>query len=288
MEMEDVGKDHHLKNIEDFSDGWLCAASPNVELSFEFLLKKDKLILCSPNSKARTDVSKSIIEKVAENVIVLTICNEDSKPGELPIIKYRGYLCNSNYDGSRNGMNGVMEYVNAKTQRCFYVAALTFHGFFKKWQMKVEPQMNAQIEGQGLRGSFTIWLNSFIKCAYKCALMEGHVDDLQSPLTWESFSKISIFPLALLTEKCKNNPDDEQNMVLQCIKHTEYIPVDAIVDLHGVTPSKLDFILGKQYYTPPPPPPTTSTKTRAVPSKAMKRHLTYVDSDTEQDPSMDE
>ena len=96
--------------------------------------------MCGANSKARTDVSKSSIEKVGENVIVLKICNENSKQRELPIIKYRGYLCNSNYDGSRNDMNGIMEYVNAKTQRCFYVACLTFYGLFKKWQIKVETQ----------------------------------------------------------------------------------------------------------------------------------------------------
>ena len=43
-------------------------------------------------------------------------------------------------DGSCNDMNGIMEYVNAKTQRCFYVACLTFHDLIKKWQIKVEPQ----------------------------------------------------------------------------------------------------------------------------------------------------
>ena len=138
--MEGVGKDHHLDSIEDFDEGWLCTMSPNVDLSFEILLEKDKLILCGANSKARTDVSKSSIEKVGENVIVLKIRNENSKQRELPIIKYRGYLCNSNYDGSRNDMNGIMEYVNAKTQRCFYVACQTFYGLFKKWQIKVETQ----------------------------------------------------------------------------------------------------------------------------------------------------
>ena len=281
MEMEGVGKDQHLDNIEDFGDGWLRATFPNVELSFAILLEKDKLILCGPNSRAQIDVQKSIIEKVAENVIVLRIRNEDSKHGELPIIKYRGYLCNSNYDGSCNDTNGVLEYVNAKTQICFYVAALTFCGFFKKWQMKVEPQMTAQIEGQRLRGSFSRWLNSFIRCDYKCALKEGHIDDLHSPLMWESFAKIAIFLLDLLNEKCKNIQDDEQDMVLEHIKHIEYIPVDAIVDLHGVAPSKLDFILGKQYYTPPPPS-TTSAKAKAVTSKVLKRLLTY-DSDTEEE-----
>ena len=34
-------------------------------------------------------------------------------------------------DGSRNDMNGIMEYVNAKNQRCFYVACLTFHGLLR-------------------------------------------------------------------------------------------------------------------------------------------------------------
>ena len=92
--MEDVGKDHHLDSIEDFSEGWLCATSPNIDLSFEFLLE-DKLTLCGPNSKARMDVSKSSIEKVGENIVILKICNENSKQGQLAFIKYRGYLCNS-------------------------------------------------------------------------------------------------------------------------------------------------------------------------------------------------
>ena len=251
-------------------------------------MEKDKLILYGPNSKARTDVSKSTIDKVGENVMVLTIRDGNIKQGELPIIKYRGYLCNSNYDGSRNDTNGVMEYVNAKTQRCFYVSCLTFHSCFKKWQIKVEPPMSAQLEGQGLRGSFSRWLNSFVHCMYKCALKEGHIDDLKSPLVWESLDKVSIFPLLLLAEKCKNNPDDEQDMVLQRIKLTEYILVDAIIDLHGVNPSKLDFILGKQYYTPPPPPPNVVAKAKTGPSRALKRRLTYADSDTEQDAVMDE
>ena len=93
--MEGVGKDHHLDSIEDFSEGWLRATSPNVDLSFEFLLEKDKLTLCGPNSKARTDISKSSIEKVGENIVILKIRNENSKQGQLAFIKYRGYLCNS-------------------------------------------------------------------------------------------------------------------------------------------------------------------------------------------------
>ena len=35
MEMEGVGKDHHLNGIEDFSEGWLRATSPNIDLSFK-------------------------------------------------------------------------------------------------------------------------------------------------------------------------------------------------------------------------------------------------------------
>ena len=93
--MEGVGKDHHLDSIEDFSEGWLRATFPNVDLSFEFLLDKDKLTLCGPNSKARMDVSKSSIEKVGENIVILKIRNENSIQGQLAFIKYRGYLCNS-------------------------------------------------------------------------------------------------------------------------------------------------------------------------------------------------
>ena len=85
----------------------------------------------------------------------------------------------------------------------------------------------------------------------------------------ESFSEISIFPLSLLAEKCKNNPHKEQSIVLDRIKYTEYKPAAAIVDIHGVKPSKLDFILGKQYCTPLPPP-NTITKAKAGPSRALK------------------
>ena len=109
--------------------------------------------------------------------------------------------------------------------------------------------MSAQFESQGLRVSFSRWLNSFIICTYKCELKEGHIDDLESPLKWESFSEISIFPLSLLAEKCKNNPDEEQSIVLDRIKYTEYIPVAAIVDIHGVKPPKLEFFLGKKNIT---------------------------------------
>ena len=76
-----------MDSIEYFSEGRLRATSPNVDLYFEFLLEKDKLTLCGPNSKARMDVSKSSIEKVGENIVILKIRNENSKQGQLALIK---------------------------------------------------------------------------------------------------------------------------------------------------------------------------------------------------------
>ena len=54
---------------------------------FRIFLEKDKLTLCGPNSKARKDVSKSSIEKVGENIVILKIRNENSKQGQLAFIK---------------------------------------------------------------------------------------------------------------------------------------------------------------------------------------------------------